>query len=212
MHSIRAAPAGTPALRKRRHLEPVMHLSGHEAAVLQDQVWIATLAGIAALALAFVVVVAMARRPGDAKLVQKRAYAVRRWWFFALVLGGIGVTWASLTPFPLPAQGGPAQAPQVVEAVARQWSWQLSASRISAGVPVEFRVSSEDVNHSFAVYGPDGRIVTQTQAMPGFTNRVVHTFRQPGKYRVLCLEYCGVAHHGMAAEFEVVAAGEGSGS
>ena len=45
--------------------------------------------------------------------------------------------------------------------------------------------------------------------MPGHTNRLAYTFTQPGKYRVLCLEYCGLAHHGMMTEFEVVAAKEG---
>ena len=44
--------------------------------------------------------------------------------------------------------------------------------------------------------------------MPGVTNRLVHTFTQPGKYRILCLEYCGLAHHGMILEFDVVAGAE----
>jgi cytochrome c oxidase subunit II len=36
-------------------------------------------------------------------------------------------------------------------------------------------------------------------------NRLVYTFARPGRYRVLCLEYCGLAHHGMNSEFEVTA-------
>jgi cytochrome c oxidase subunit II len=32
----------------------------------------------------------------------------------------------------------------------------------------------------------------------------VHTFREPGKYKVRCLEYCGVAHHAMKDELVVV--------
>ena len=56
-----------------------------------------------------------------------------------------------------------------------------------------------DVNHGFAIYAADGRIVTQTQAMPGFVNRLVYRLLEPGRYRVLCLEYCGLAHHGMTA-------------
>ena len=180
--------------------------------MLQNQVWFATLLGIGAIALAFIYVIAMARSPGDGAHAQNKAYAIRGWWFLALLLGGAGATWASLEQFPVPAQDGPAQASQVVDAVARQWSWQLSGNRFAAGVPVEFHVTSADVNHGFAIYGPDNRIVTQTQAMPGFTNRLIHTFAQPGKYRILCLEYCGVAHHGMAAEFEIVAADKGSQS
>lgn len=173
---------------------------------VQNEVWLATLAGMGLVALVFVYVIANAGKPGDSDQVQKTAYAIRGWWFLALVLLGTGVTWASLKQFPIADQQAQSQAAQTVDAVGRQWSWQLSQNRFTAGVPVEFRVTSQDVNHGFAIYGPDDRIVTQTQAMPGFTNRLVHTFVQPGKYRVLCLEYCGLAHHGMTAEFEVIAA------
>lgn len=61
------------------------------------------------------------------------------------------------------------------------------------------------MNHGFGVYAPDGRIVTQTQAMPGYTNRLVHTFEEPGIYTVQCIEYCGVGHGPMRATFEVLA-------
>jgi len=30
-----------------------------------------------------------------------------------------------------------------------------------------------------------------------------YTFKEPGTYRVLCLEYCGVAHHEMTADIKV---------
>jgi cytochrome c oxidase subunit 2 len=45
--------------------------------------------------------------------------------------------------------------------------------------------------------------------MPGITNRLVYTFPRPGKYRVLCLEYCGLVHHGMSVEFDVIGTTEG---
>jgi cytochrome c oxidase subunit 2 len=173
---------------------------------VQNEVWLITLAGIGLVALAFIVVIAKSGKPADSMQVQEKAYAIRRWWFLALVALGVGVTWASLAPFPIPLQNAQLQSAQIVDAVGRQWAWELSRNRFTAGIPVEFHVTSADVNHGFAIYGPDERIVTQTQAMPGFTNRLVHTFVQPGKYRVLCLEYCGLAHHGMLAEFEVVAA------
>jgi cytochrome c oxidase subunit 2 len=46
--------------------------------------------------------------------------------------------------------------------------------------------------------------VTQTQAMPGYVNKLYHTFTKPGKYQILCMEYCGAAHHFMVTEFEVL--------
>jgi heme/copper-type cytochrome/quinol oxidase subunit 2 len=43
-------------------------------------------------------------------------------------------------------------------------------------VPVEFQVTSADVNHGFGIYDRSGRLLAQTQAMPGITNRLVYTF------------------------------------
>jgi cytochrome c oxidase subunit II len=172
----------------------------------QDEVWLITLIGIALVALVFIYVIGNSRVSADAKQVQTRAYAIRRWWFVALLVLGVGVTYASLRPFPVPDQQARLPGAQIVDVVGHQWTWQLSRRQLAAGIPVEFHVTSADVNHGFAIYGPDDRILAQTQAMPGFTNRLVYTFRQPGIYRVLCLEYCGLAHHVMADKFEVVAA------
>jgi cytochrome c oxidase subunit 2 len=71
---------------------------------------------------------------------------------------------------------------------------------------VVFRVTGADVNHGFGVYNENLELVTQVQAMPGYTNKLVYTFDQPGKYRILCLEYCGLAHHAMMGELNVKAA------
>ena len=49
------------------------------------------------------------------------------------------------------------------------------------------------------------RIVAQTQAMPGYVNVLRYTFKEPGTYQVLCLEYCGVEHHDMKTEINVAA-------
>ena len=68
---------------------------------------------------------------------------------------------------------------------------------------VEFRVTTLDVNHGFSLYAPDGHLVAQTQAMPGYVNRLRVTFDQPGTYTVLCLEFCGMSHHRMRGVVEV---------
>jgi hypothetical protein len=65
---------------------------------------------------------------------------------------------------------------------------------VAGGMPVEFRVTTLDVNHGFSLYAPDGHLVAQTQAMPGYMNRLRITFDQPGTYTVLCLEFCGMSH------------------
>ncbi len=175
--------------------------------ITQNEVWVWTLAGIALVALVFVYVVSQAGRTADAGRVQHQAHVLRRWWFVGLVLLGILVTTISLKAFPIADQATQAQHAQIVQAVGRQWGWELSQTKVRAGTPVEFNVTSTDVNHGFAIYSPQERILTQTQAMPGFINRLLYTFTEPGQYRIVCLEYCGLAHHGMVAEFEVVAAG-----
>lgn len=95
-------------------------------------------------------------------------------------------------------------APRVtVMATGTQWSWALSRKQIPMGVPVEFAVTSRDVNHDFAIYDPRGRVVAQTQAMPGYTNRLIYVFQAPGTYTVRCLEYCGLGHTAMTAALTV---------
>lgn len=140
--------------------------------------------------------------------LQKRAYRVRAWLFWILVLlfGPVMVYTLLDLPYDTPAarNGTPAPA-QVIEAVGYQWRWELSRDHVVAGEPVEFRVSSADVNHGFGIYDSDMRLIAQTQAMPGYTNTLRHTFEREGTYQVLCMEYCGVAHHNMIAEFKVVA-------
>jgi cytochrome c oxidase subunit 2 len=76
---------------------------------------------------------------------------------------------------------------------------------IPAGGTVEFRVTSLDVNHNFAIYDEAGVLVAQVQAMPGYVNRLRLQLDEPGRYTVLCLEYCGLAHHVMSSAFTVTA-------
>ncbi|MCC6717038.1 MAG: cytochrome oxidase [Acetobacteraceae bacterium] len=179
---------------------------------VQATIWTVTLACIAAISLIFLYVVAKAGKEGDAALIGRTANRVRPWWFGALVVFIAVMTWATLVPFPIPAQNAALKADQVVDIVGHQWYWDISKTKFKKGSTIEFRVTSADVNHGFAIYAPNNLIVAQTQAMPGYTNKLLHTFDEPGTYRLLCLEFCGVAHHVMEAEFEVgsTAAGDGS--
>lgn len=43
------------------------------------------------------------------------------------------------------------------------------------------------------------------KSMPDYVNRLQLVFRKEGTYKVLCMEYCGIAHHNMLAEIRVVA-------
>ncbi len=92
---------------------------------------------------------------------------------------------------------------QVLHVAARQFAWDIRPATLRAGVPVEIRLTSLDVNHAFGVYDPAGKLVFQVQVMPERTQKAVKTFDRPGTYKVLCLEFCGFLHHGMVGSFEV---------
>jgi len=132
------------------------------------------------------------------------AYKLRNRLFVLVLLVGALVTGFTLLPWPHDAHA--TQVTRHIDVKARQWAWELSDQTARVGEVIEFRVTSEDVNHGFALYDGQQRMVAQIQAMPGFVNKVRYQFTAPGVYKVLCLEYCGVAHHGMVADIQVTPA------
>jgi cytochrome c oxidase subunit 2 len=129
--------------------------------------------------------------------VVKKAYHIRKFWFATIALLGCTVTYLSLSPFPI-VKAGIAEE-QVVNAIGGQWYWQLDKRELKVNQPVVFKVTSVDVNHGFAIYDDSDTLVTQVQSMPNYINELRHTFQQPGQYKILCLEFCGIAHHAMQA-------------
>lgn len=177
--------------------------------ILQNVVFTIAIVGIALIAAIFIYIIIQAGKPADEEGARKSVHTagvLQKWLFGVLLVIFVGGSWATLHQFPIPPQHGGIDAQQIVEVIGRQWSWQIDPASVQAGSPVAFHVTSVDVNHGFAVYSPDGRIVSQTQAMPGYTNKLVHTFKQPGTYTVQCLEYCGLGHAPMKATFKVVVA------
>lgn len=139
--------------------------------------------------------------------------------FFIVLTGGLVVTLALTLPrMPYPAE---LQTPdRVVYVAGKQYAFVLSDAPIAseaageetaysgsvevpAGSLVEFRVSTLDVNHGFSLYSPEGGLIAQTQAMPGYVNRLRVRFDRPGAYTVLCLEFCGMGHHRMRGVVDV---------
>lgn len=153
----------------------------------------------------------------------KSAYKLRKVLFIsgsAVVLSLLAITLPS-NPYDVSAES----ADEIIYTTARQFSFTYSREpvtsveelrrvvtqrvlEIPADTLVEFRVTSLDATHGFAVYSPKGAVVAQTQAMPGYINRLRIRFREPGYYAVLCLEYCGVAHHIMRSGVVVRRDGE----
>ena len=82
-----------------------------------------------------------------------------------------------------------------------QFAFLVDPPRVRSG-PIQFRISSNDVNHGFGLYDGHNVLVFQTQAIPEKTTEVVHTLK-PGVYHVLCLEFCGVGHDKMTGRLVV---------
>lgn len=170
------------------------------------------LAGIAAFVFAFVFISSLnakAEEPGMTYPLKKR------FWFsliLVVVLGIFATATIPKSPYFLFADEMPAK---VIHVAAAQFSFYLSEKAIDPENPseedielpanqlVEFRVTSLDVNHGFAIYDSSMRLITQVQAMPGYVNRLRHKFTKPGAYSILCLEYCGMGHPMMETSFTV---------
>ncbi len=148
----------------------------------------------------------------------KKAYRLRKVFFFATAAGLLVALVATASRTPYTAARAPSD--RIVYVAARQFDFLYSLEPIvsardlssvpvvnqlelPAGASVEFRVTSLDVNHNFALYGPERRLLAQTQAMPGYVNRLRVRLTTPGRYEVLCLEYCGAGHHLMRTELTV---------
>jgi cytochrome c oxidase subunit II len=172
---------------------------------IQDSVFILSLILMGIVLSAFVFVVMKSATKADYKQVQTNAYRYRRILFGVVVLGGVFVSIGTTRSLPYGATHDMGVPGIQINVEGKQWYWVLSQDSVAADTQVTFNVTSGDVNHGFGIYDSDLRLVAQTQAMPGYTNRLVHTFDRPGNYQIMCLEYCGLVHHGMIANFTVTA-------
>jgi len=172
---------------------------------MQNVAWTSSLILMAIVAVAFLWVIAGASRPrGDARVIAVSALRWRDRLFWLAIVAGIALSFATLWEWPIAGHAAAAAKPDVViRGVGHQWRWTLDRETVQVGQLVEFELTSSDVNHGFAIYRDKTRMVAQTQAMPGYVNKLQVRFTEPGDYEVLCLEYCGLAHHEMRAVIKV---------
>ncbi len=100
--------------------------------------------------------------------------------------------------------------PLVVDVRARQFAWSFDypgEGKVSSdqlvlpkGRPVEFRIHTKDVIHSFWV--PEFRL--KSDAVPGLTTHLRTTPTRVGRYHVVCAELCGIGHSTMRQRVMVV--------
>ncbi len=146
------------------------------------------------------------RRPASYPQIEASASTLQRHLFYVAIALVIIIFLVSIYWLPYAfIRSGVLGPPAVrVSVLAEQWAWTFSQDRFRAGVTVEFDVTSKDVNHGFGLYNPEGRLVGQVQAMPGYVNRLILTFHQPGIYTVRCLELCGTPHFLMQSQITVM--------
>jgi cytochrome c oxidase subunit 2 len=89
------------------------------------------------------------------------------------------------------------------------WTFQYPSEKLDShelylpvNRPVEFRINSKDVIHSFWV--PQFRL--KSDAVPGLTTKIRVTPDRTGNYQVVCAELCGLGHSTMRQFVHVVSA------
>ncbi|HYY75161.1 MAG TPA: cytochrome c oxidase subunit II [Gaiellaceae bacterium] len=199
--SATALLAGTPSV-----LDP----AGDRAETIEQVWWILfAISAVVFAVVAFLVLLAVARRSGRPL---RGPEARDPLWARVLVLvGGVAfpavvlVGLFALTVDTLPAVSAPAEEGELtVEVEGMQWFWDVrypeegivtaNEIHIPVGTPVEVRVTTGDVIHSFWVPQLNRKI----DLVPGKVNSIVLEADRPGVYRGQCAEFCGVQHANMA--------------
>jgi cytochrome c oxidase subunit II len=102
-----------------------------------------------------------------------------------------------------------AQDQMVVQVTGQQFTWTFAypGDRVRSEElvlpvdrPVEFRIRTNDVLHSFWV--PEFRL--KSDAVPGLTTKIRLTPTEVGGYQVVCAELCGIGHAAMRQLVRVV--------
>jgi len=97
----------------------------------------------------------------------------------------------------------------VVNVTGQQFTWTFEYPRervqstdllLPKDRPVEFRIRSRDVIHSFWV--PEFRL--KSDAVPGLTTRIRLTPNKVGQWQVVCAELCGLGHSTMRQQVRVL--------
>ena len=93
------------------------------------------------------------------------------------------------------------QAPKRYEIhyVARMWRFEPADVTMATGSTADVYLSTADVTHGMQIVGTNLNLM----AVPGTVNYARVRFDKPGDYLVICNEYCGIAHHEMAARIHV---------
>lgn len=177
-----------------------MHPAGPAAAAIAESWWVMLVGSLAILGFVLALLtLALLRRPaveGDSGTSL---------WIWTLGLGFPVITLAALTVYGLTIGERllPRDTPDLVtvEAEARQWAWTFGYPdapglqtdgilHIPAGRPVDVRITSRDVVHSFWV----PRLAGKLDALPGHVNTLRIEAPAPGAYAGQTAEFNGAGY------------------
>ena len=175
--------------------------------MIQGTIFLVTIVLMAVVVGVFIFIAVNAGKESvDYGPVQAKSFGIRTGLLWVAVVAGVIITVITTLDLPYAAtRGNVAEGAVKVQVEGRQWLWNLSQDSANADDTVVFEVTAGDVNHGLGIYDPNMRLLGQTQAMPGYVNSLQMTLSEPGTYKLLCLEYCGTAHHAMMSDFEVAA-------
>lgn len=203
----RAGAASVPLMAAQACSSPLSTLdpAGPSADAIAWLWWV-FLIGAACLTLFVMALLALSFRA-------PRAVSERRWtwglgvWFSLAILSGMLVAGVAVGERLVPKDDA-----IEVRAHARQWSWtfthpgpdgtMIETARdlhIPAGRPIDVRITSADVIHSFWV----PRLAGKMDAIPGRENILRIEVATPGIYEGRCAEFCGIGY--AAHRFRVIA-------
>ncbi len=183
---------GRPSLLAQGSLDPAGPVAAEIAALWW---WLLGLGGLVYVLVIAVLVRALARR-GESPAAPGLLLVGGGVALPAVVLTAVfGLSLRSMRALPHEAEGA-----RVIEVVGHQWWWEVrypdagvvtaNEIHLPVGRPVELRVVSADVVHSFWVPELAGKI----DALPDHANSLVLQADEPGEYRGVCAEFCGLQH------------------
>ncbi|TWU04937.1 cytochrome c oxidase subunit II [Stieleria varia] len=183
--------------------------AGRGAEVIADLFWVMAIGGVCIWLLVIGLAVYAILRPGKHQAKTTRVLVIGGGAVFpTLVLTGLLTYGLSILP---DLQSPAPQGSQVVEVVGVRWWWRVryrlpsgktvetaNEIHLPVGEAVEFKLTSEDVIHSFWIPALGGKM----DMIPGRENRLKLFPTKTGVFRGVCAEFCGAAHAQMS--FDVV--------
>lgn len=77
--------------------------------------------------------------------------------------------------------------------IGQAWAWTPAEVSVPADTDITIKAVSRDVTHGIRI--PDTNV--NVMVIPGQVSEVEVNFSEPGRYSVICHEYCGLQHHTM---------------